>query len=68
MAGIIYAFVLTSRNRYSDQYELKRVNDELAQPDNETLTEALIDSSALLGTCGFVIVLGLVFYLMLCFF
>ena len=68
MAGIIYAFVLTSRNRYTDQYELKRMNDELAQKDNETLTEALIDSSALLGTCGFVIVLGFVFYLMLSFF
>ena len=68
LAGIIYAFVLTSRNRYADQYEFKRVNDALAEKDNQTLTEAVVDSGAILGTCGFIILLGLIFYLILSFF
>jgi uncharacterized membrane protein YqaE (UPF0057 family) len=68
LAGIVYAFVLTTRNRYADQYELKSLKDSLAEKDNQTLTEAVIDSGALLGTCGFIILLGLIFYLLLSFF
>ena len=63
MAGIIYAFVITARNRYADQYEeyelLKARND----PNNQTLQETITDSSALLGTCGFVILfIGVIFF------
>jgi uncharacterized membrane protein YqaE (UPF0057 family) len=68
MAGIIYAFVLTSRNRYADQYEAKNIKDALAQTDNETLEEAIEDSTALFGTCGFTLLIGLVFYFLLSFF
>jgi uncharacterized membrane protein YqaE (UPF0057 family) len=68
LAGIIYAFVLTARNRYADQYEFKSVNDALADKDNQTLTAAVVDSGALMGTCGFIIMLGLTFYLILSFF
>ena len=68
MAGIVYAFVLTSRNRYADQYEAKNIKDALAQTDNETLEEAIEDSTALFGTCGFTLLIGLVFYFLLSFF
>lgn len=61
-AGIIYAFVITARNRYSDQYEIYSLNVANNNKNNETVEEFEKDSSALLGTCGFVIILGLVFY------
>lgn len=63
-AGIIYAFIITSRNRYSDQYEeyeLKR----LTIPSNSSATKTVYDFSALLGTCGFLILIGLVIFLCL---
>jgi uncharacterized membrane protein YqaE (UPF0057 family) len=63
MAGIIYAFVLTSRNRYADQYEAHAIAEALGDSNNQTLDETLTDSTALIGTCGFVIVLGIIFYL-----
>jgi uncharacterized membrane protein YqaE (UPF0057 family) len=68
MAGIIYAFVLTSRNRYADQYEAKNIKDALAESNNETLEKAIEDSTALFGTCGFVLLLGFVIFMMLSFF
>jgi len=67
-AGIIYAFVITARNRYSDQYEIYSLNVANNNKNNETLEEFEEDSSALLGTCGFVIIFGLVFYFFLTFF
>jgi uncharacterized membrane protein YqaE (UPF0057 family) len=68
MAGIVYAFVLTSRNRYADQYEAQNIKEALAQSDNETLASAITDTTALTGTCGFVLLMGLVFYFLLSFF
>jgi uncharacterized membrane protein YqaE (UPF0057 family) len=68
MAGIIYAFVLTARNRYADQYEAQNIRDALAQSSNQTLEEAVTDTSALFGTLGFFSLLGFVFYMMLSFF
>ena len=64
-AGIIYAFIITSRNRYSDQYEkeeLKRLN---ARTENSTATKTVYDFSALLGTCGFLTLVGLFIFLCL---
>jgi len=68
MAGIIYAFVITARNRYADQYEDKAVADALSNSDNETIQSTITDSTALVGTCGFVILLGVVLFLFLSFF
>lgn len=68
MAGIIYAFVITSRNRYADQYEEYRIAKALSDTNNQTLDATLTDTSAILGTCGFVSLLILVFYLFLSFF
>ena len=68
LAGIVYAFVLTSRNRYADQYEAKNIKDELAKKDNQTLVAAVTDTTALFGTCGFVLLLGFVMFMMLSFF
>jgi len=68
MAGIIYAFVITARNRYSDQYEKYRLKVENSKQDNQSLAGFVKDSNALLGTCGFVTLLGFVFYLFLSFF
>jgi uncharacterized membrane protein YqaE (UPF0057 family) len=68
MAGIIYAFVITARNRYADQYEAQNIKSALAKANNETLSDALKNNTALLGTCGFVLVIGLVFFMMLSFF
>ena len=68
MAGIIYAFVITARNRYSDQYEAHQLKIARDQPDNQDISGTLSDSSALLGTCGFVIMLGVVFFIIFSFF
>ena len=68
MAGIIYAFVITSRNRYSDQYEQYAVADALSKSYNQTLNETLTDTTAITGTLGFVILIFVVFYFFLSFF
>ena len=68
MAGIIYAFVITARNRYSDQYEAQNIKKALELSDNETLVEAVQSNTAFFGTCGFVLLIGLVFFMMLSFF
>jgi uncharacterized membrane protein YqaE (UPF0057 family) len=58
LAGIVYAFVITMRNRYADQYEqyeygvLKAMN-----PDESILPQ---DSSAFVGMIGFIVILVLV--------
>ena len=64
LAGIVYAVLITSRNRYADQYEAYSMINALAQTDNETPAEFLSDSNALLGTCGFLLVIATVFYLL----
>lgn len=59
IAGIVYAFVITSRNRYADQYE----SHELAKALNENPdSEAVADSKALMSSVGFVVLLGFVIY------
>jgi uncharacterized membrane protein YqaE (UPF0057 family) len=68
MAGIIYAFVITSRNRYADQYEEYDIATALKDSNNQLLKDTLTDSTALIGTCGFVIVLGVMFYFIFSFF
>ena len=68
MAGIIYAFVITARNRYSDQYEAKSISDALSDNHNQNVKSFAYDSNAMLGTCGFVILFVLVFYFFLSFF
>ena len=65
MAGIIYAFVITSRNRYADQYEEYRINKALSESYNQTLATTITDTSAIIGTCGFVILIFVVFFLVL---
>ena len=62
LVGIIYAFVITMRNRYADQYEdqemIKALHDN---PD----VEADADISALLSTiCFTVIILGAIFLML----
>jgi len=68
LAGIIYALVITARNRYADQYELRKVNNALSDSNNSTLPNIGSDSSAFLGTCGFVILIGVVMFYFLSFF
>jgi len=57
IAGIIYAFVITARNRYADQYEDFEVNQALL--DNPPLEDIFVDNKAFIGTLSFLIVLGL---------
>lgn len=64
-AGIIYAFIITSRNRYSDQYEEYELDRLKARTENSSATKTVYDFSALLGTCGFLILIGLVIFLCL---
>lgn len=64
-AGIIYAFIITSRNRYSDQYEKEELKRLRASTDNSSVKQTVYDISALLGTCGFLILIGLVIFLCL---
>jgi len=68
LAGIIYAFIITSRNRYADQYEEYIIAKALSDNNNKTLKAVVTDTSALLGTCGFLGLFGLVMYLFLSFF
>ena len=68
MAGIIYAFVITARNRYSDQYEAHQIKKALNDPNNQSLKSTIKDTSALFGTCGFITLLGLVFFIIFSFF
>ena len=63
MAGIIYAFVITARNRYADQYEAYQLLKAMDDPNNQTIQGTITDSSALLGTCGFCILfIGVMFF------
>jgi len=67
-AGMIYAFVITARNRYSDQYEKYSLQEAMNDNNNQTASEFSKDSSALFGTLGFLLLLGLFFYICLSFF
>ena len=65
IAGIIYAFVITSRNRYADQYESYQLKQFA---NNPIYKEADIDTSAFFSSGGFVILIGLIFVIFLSFF
>ena len=54
LLGIIYAFIITMRNRYADQYEDQQIEKALAKNPPE---EAQADVNALIGSIGFIIVL-----------
>ena len=65
LLGIVYAFVITMRNRYADQYEDQQMIKALAA---NPPAQQIADINALIGTIGFlVIILGSIF-LMLKFF
>ena len=68
IAGMVYAFVVTARNRYADQYEANNIAIAMSDSNNQTLDAAMTDSSALLGTCGFSILFISVMFLFLSFF
>jgi uncharacterized membrane protein YqaE (UPF0057 family) len=59
IAGIIYAFVITSRNRYADQYEEYQVKLATVKNPQEIPDK---DSKAFLTTLGFVSMIGLFIY------
>ena len=62
LVGIVYAFVITMRNRYADQYEDQQMIKALAAnpPAQQTA-----DINALISTIGFVvIILGSIFLML----
>jgi uncharacterized membrane protein YqaE (UPF0057 family) len=62
LAGIIYAFVITMRNRYADQYENQQMIKALAA---NPPAQQIEDINALIGTIGFcVIILGSIFLML----
>ena len=67
-AGIVYAFVITARNRYADQYEKKSLKDAMNDNNNSNVEETINDFSALYGTFGFITLMGFVLYICLSFF
>jgi uncharacterized membrane protein YqaE (UPF0057 family) len=65
IAGIIYAFVITSHNRYADQYEEHQLKKDLSEnPD----IVAKADASALMSTVGVFVLFGFVIYFFIGFF
>jgi uncharacterized membrane protein YqaE (UPF0057 family) len=62
LLGIIYAFVITMRNRYADQYEDNAIMQALAKNPPE---EAKADINALIGSVGFsIILLGSIMFML----
>lgn len=64
-AGIVYAFILTSRNRYADQYEQYQL---LKFQQKYPQKEADEDISACISSVSFIFVLIFVFYFIFSFF
>jgi uncharacterized membrane protein YqaE (UPF0057 family) len=60
IAGIIYAFVITSRNRYADQYEEYIISESLK---NNPQDQPEADYMAFLTLVGFISLIGLVIFL-----
>ena len=54
LVGIIYAIVITMRNRYADQYEDKQMEIAIA---NNPPEEVKADINALIGSLAFIIIL-----------
>jgi uncharacterized membrane protein YqaE (UPF0057 family) len=65
LLGIVYAFVITMRNRYADQYEDQQMIKALAANPPE---QQIADINALIGTVGFVVIILGSIFLMLKFF
>ena len=65
IAGIVYAFVITSRNRYADQYEQYQFNKFEAENPPE---EVEADITALQSSLGFIILVAIFLYLCLSYF
>lgn len=62
LLGIVYAFVITMRNRYADQYEDQQIRKALA---NNPLEEQKADINALIGMAGFLtIIFGSIFLML----
>lgn len=62
IVGIVYAIVITMRNRYADQYENQELKKAMA---NNPPSEAIADANALFGTIGFsVVILGAIFLML----
>lgn len=61
IAGIVYAFVITARNRYADQYEVREMNNALKE--NAPLVQILVDKSAFTSTLVVLIVIILLIFL-----
>ena len=62
LLGIVYAFVITMRNRYADQYEDNEMIQALSANPPE---EATADVNALIGSIGFtIIVMGSIFFML----
>jgi len=66
IAGVIYAFVITARNRYSDQYETVELTKALNK--NEELINVLVDPGAFMGTIGFLLLIGIFLFFSISFF
>jgi len=58
MAGIIYALIITSRNRYADRYEKKEIARIKELQGEKQLEEHAEDKYALIGMLGFLAVVG----------
>lgn len=56
-AGIIYAFIITNRNRYADQYEKQQYTVLKARNPDVTIMPS--DSKAFSGLIGFIIIVAL---------
>ena len=54
LAGIIFAFIITSKNRYADQYEAHQL---LQFSSNTTSQDTVLDSSAFLSSGGFILLI-----------
>lgn len=65
LAGIIYAFIITSQNRYADQYEMYQLKkfEKIYPPQ-----EAEEDIKAFASTIGFIVLIVVVFYFFFSFF
>jgi uncharacterized membrane protein YqaE (UPF0057 family) len=62
LAGIVFAFLITSKNRYADQYESYQISQF---PEDSLLKEIEADSSAFFSSTGFVLLIILIFVLFL---
>jgi len=65
LAGIIFAFIITSKNRYADQYESYQL---LQFNNNPMYQEPVADSSAFFSSGGFILLIVSIFIVFLSFF